>query len=228
MFIQQILILQLKYQACLQGRIMSLEYMYSDAIWNVKNMFFVFALKLSVSCSNICLREKQERNVKSVAWRQRLVVCRCLCLGSEVGPAGRCCCGSVLEKVNTGEAEQQVPVSCWHSKSNKCPQTANRCSLKKSMHSFQMKAVFKNSSVSFFFFFLKMPCLCLQSDQADGDLPSSSCSQGEKRALCPSGSVIYSLANRRTMFSAQARSRCFPCYNLYRRQLQSIAIFTPQ
>lgn len=47
----------------------------------------------------------------------------------------------------------------------------------------------------------------------------------EKREhTVPSGPVIYRMANRRAAFSTQPHSRCLPQYNLYKRQIEFIAM----
>lgn len=44
----------------------------------------------------------------------------------------------------------------------------------------------------------------------------------------PSGPVIYRMANRRTVLSTQPHSRCLPWYNLYKRQIEFIAMSLAQ
>lgn len=44
----------------------------------------------------------------------------------------------------------------------------------------------------------------------------------------PSGPVIYRMANRRTVLSTQPHSRCLPWYNLYKRQIEFIAMCLAQ
>lgn len=40
----------------------------------------------------------------------------------------------------------------------------------------------------------------------------------------PPGPVIYRMADRRTVFPTQPHSRCLPWYNLYKRQIEFIAM----
>lgn len=81
--------------------------------------------------------------------------------------------------------------------------------------------------------FLILPCLWRHVDQPGGDVLRDSCSilfsrRKESTHPTPTGPVICRMANRRTVFSTQPHSRCLPWYNLYKRQIEFIAMSLAQ